>query len=64
LEEEFTKILKASELDLPLAPEKIASLLVINFEGVIMKTKLEKNWDSITLFNEYIFECLLKPKES
>lgn len=60
LEEEFTAILKESKQELPLPPEKLASLLVATFEGIVMFAKIEKTATWEKLFNQYFFERILQ----
>lgn len=60
LEDEITEILKNSQVKKDIDPRSMASYIVTNFEGAIMKAKLEKNKSAIDEFNYYIFECLLK----
>lgn len=60
LSHEICNILKKNDLQNKIEPQKMASFIITNFEGAIMKAKLEKSREPIDAFNYYIFEVLLK----
>lgn len=60
IEDEIAEILRNSEFKRDIDPISMASYIITNFEGAILKAKLEKNKTPIDEFNYYIFECLLK----
>lgn len=59
LEKEIYEILENSNLDQNIDKKSLASFIISNFEGVILKTKLEKNKKPIEEFNYYVFKILL-----
>ena len=63
LEEEIYEMLKNSNIDEAIDKKAMASFLVSCFEGVILKTKLEKDPKSIKEFQNYVFNILIKNKQ-
>lgn len=62
LEEEIYEMLKNSNIDEAIDKKAMASFLVSCFEGVLLKTKLEKDPKSIKEFQNYVFNILIKNK--
>ncbi|MCT4620304.1 MAG: TetR/AcrR family transcriptional regulator [Marinisporobacter sp.] len=60
LEEGIYEILKSSKLKNNMDLKSLASFIISNFEGALLKAKLEKSLKAIDEFNYYIFEVLLK----
>jgi TetR/AcrR family transcriptional repressor of nem operon len=60
LEQKICEILQESNLHNNIDPKIMAFFIVLSFEGTIMKAKLEKTRAAIDVFNEYVFEHLLK----
>lgn len=63
LEKEIYEILKNSDLENNIDAKSFSSFIISNFEGALLKAKLEKSLKPIDEFNYYIFEVLLKEKE-
>lgn len=61
LEKEIYEMLKNSNIDESIDKKAMSSFLVSCFEGVLLKTKLEKNQKAINEFNYYVFNILLPP---
>ncbi|SHJ75550.1 TetR/AcrR family transcriptional regulator [Paramaledivibacter caminithermalis] len=63
LEEEIYNILKNSNLKKEFDAKSLSSFIISNFEGALLKAKLEKSLKPIDEFNYFIFEVLLKQQE-
>lgn len=63
LEVGIYEILKNSYLKDNIDAKSFASFIISNFEGALLKAKLEKSLKPINEFNHYIFDVLLKKEE-